>query len=110
VSRLNEKVVTGDMITYRRGGSGYFYNNNNPQITFNIDEVTILPDKTTYTKESVDSLTVSMSTPDQVFNLLNPETNEVIGTAKFQDVFEMLYSLFFYVPDVTNPVTLPLKI
>jgi hypothetical protein len=108
VSRLNEKVVTGDMVTYRRSGSGYFYNGVVPQITFNIDEITILPDKSTYTKEGIDSLTVSMGTPNQIFNLLNPETNEVIGTAKFQDVFLMLYSLFFYKPAETNNTPLPL--
>jgi hypothetical protein len=96
MARYNEQIVTGDMIKYLISSGGYFYNDITPQITFNLDEITILPDKTTTIKKGVDSLTLTLCTPTQVFNLLDLQTHAVLGEATFQDVFVMLYSLFNY--------------
>lgn len=42
------------------------------------------------------------------FNLLNPETGVVLGTAVYQDVYVMLHSLYRHIAakrDVANPPT-----
>ena len=41
------------------------------------------------------------------FPLLNPVTGEQIGTAKYQDIYVMLHSLYYYLADVRDSYVPP---
>ena len=64
-----------------------------PYIVFTEEKITKYPDGR-QTNKDIRSHKAKLDIPTKEFNLLNPETNEVVGTAKYADVYIMLYSLY----------------
>jgi len=90
----NETIIEGTTTTFTRASSGYFYNKDIPEITFNEDNVTVLANGEKFTKEGVSKVTETLENPLEEFELLNPEDDSVVGTMKYQEVFLALYSLY----------------
>lgn len=74
-----------------------------PDIRFYEQDVLVDPDGTMLPviTERMDpnggvGVTLHTEMKDTPFNLIHPETGEVVGTAKYQDLELMLYSLYFH--------------
>jgi hypothetical protein len=91
-----EQLVTGEIKKWQRSHKAIISNpyNGVPFIVFHEEEKTILPNGETISKELPASLKESLIDPDKTFDLLHPVTDQVIGTAKYQDIYIVLYSLY----------------
>ena len=87
--------VTGAITKWRRAGRVEVRNPYRaiPEIRFYEEERVQYPDGFTTAKE-VGFLTEAMKNPENTFNLLNPETGEVIGSSSYQNVYILLFSLY----------------
>jgi hypothetical protein len=98
-----EKQVVGNR--YLRSNGVYIRNElgESPSITFSEQEI-IFIDGSTPVKRDITSLIEIMSEEKYTteFPLLNPVTGEQIGTAKYQDIYVMLHSLYYYLADVRD--------
>lgn len=47
--------------------------------------------------------------PVKTFNLLNSSTGEVVGTATYQDVYEMLYSVYIHLATLRDIAEAPVS-
>ena len=105
----NESTQTGDVTTWRRCYTINVINpyRQTPAIQFHEEDITSLPDGRTTVVNNT-SCAADMSAPNTQFNLIHPETGAVIGTATYQEVYVMLFSLYMdtaikrdnYVPPV----------
>ena len=64
-----------------------------PTIMFDEEVVVAIDGKPTIT-QPVGYIPDSMSDPAKMFDLIHPETDEVVGSASYQDIYVMLYSLY----------------
>lgn len=62
-------------------------------IAFGEEEITMLSDGRTHTA-NLPGIRQAFDNPNTTFDLLNPQTGEVIGTASHLDVYVMLNSLY----------------
>jgi len=66
-----------------------------PQITFDQELVAAFDDSLNLVIGSSGSISEQMSNPAETFNLLNPmDGTTVIGSASYQEVYVLLYSLY----------------
>jgi hypothetical protein len=107
----NESTIAGTKWTRSPGG---VFNNpyqGMPNISFIEETLIALDDGTTIkqpnTAATMFGVSADMSNPTQEFNVLNPSTGVVTGTATYQQVFTLLHSLYMdlvakrdYVPPV----------
>ena len=63
-----------------------------PVICFNEEEVLEVNGKKVVLSEG--RLFARMDDPTKTFNILHPDTDAIIGTAAYQDVYILLYSLY----------------
>lgn len=77
-----------------------------PSITFN-EEMIVTDNNIPIFASPVGSCAISLQDPATGFNLLNPNTDEVIGTAHFQDAYIMLYSLYKKLADDRDAGLIP---
>ena len=91
-----EQNITGDIKSWRRCKKIEVLNPYNamPSMIFHEEDVSKLPDNRDIKSEVISHILTNFSTPLKEFNLLNPNDNSVIGTAKHQDVYVLLYSLY----------------
>jgi hypothetical protein len=100
VSNYNEYTVTGNKWTRSLGGTFSNPYQGVPGIAFAEESVITLSDGTVV-KQVLGSpvqqyLTTTISDPEQTFPLLDPISGCTAGTAKYQDVFNLLHSLYMY--------------
>lgn len=97
-----ETKTTGEITKYIRCSKGSFRNSNllipntYPHIVFNEDEVTNLPNGDILINSDVNACVAELIDPSETFNLLNPTTDEVIGTMTYGEIFTNMYSLYRY--------------
>lgn len=93
-----ESTTTGTMTTWRRAHTVSIANPylGVPTIVFREEDRIRLPDGTTIAGPGVrdPEIRVSMDAPLTEFPLRHPATGEIIGTARHQDLYVMLYSLY----------------
>lgn len=65
-----------------------------PSITFYEELVITGRENVTTIVSDVSTLTEAMTDPAVQFDLVNPETGAVIGSAAYQDIYVILYSLY----------------
>lgn len=63
-----------------------------PMISFTEEEVLVVNGKKLVLGGAL--LQENMTDPSKTFDLLNPETDEVVGSATYMQVYVMLYSLY----------------
>lgn len=88
-----------------------------PTIAFFEEEVVDTGDGTFISKMLPGALRESFSDPSKSFNLLNPATGNVIGTASYQDLYVILSSLYSALAElrdnppavITTPVEPPVE-
>lgn len=66
-------------------------------IVFNEENVVITDDGVI--SERAGSISESLTNPLETFDIRNPETDEVIGTMTYQEVYVALYSLYRHLAD-----------
>ena len=106
MANYNEKTVNGVVSDYQRSNKVIIVNElaTTPEITFMEQIITSLPDGRKIVSGQT-KCSDMMSNPLEPFDLLNPETDEVIGTGKYMDAYVMLYSIYRHVADKRdNPV------
>lgn len=97
-----ESKITGEITKYIRCSRGSFNNSNilipnsSPNIIFNEDEITNLPNGDITINSNLSTCIAELIDPNETFNLLNPATDEVIGTTTYGDIFTYMYSLYRY--------------
>lgn len=93
-----EQVTTGQYSEYQRANRIVITNElgGMPEITFMEQVLATLPNGQQLQVRQ-DKCVDQLIDPMEQFNLLNPETDEVIGTAKYLDVYVLLYSLYRYI-------------
>jgi len=89
-----QSTIQGEITIWRRARRVCINNNfeQMPEIEFYEEEKTITPNAVL--SRDTETLKETFTNPLEEFNLLHPETGEVIGTAKYQDIYVMLYSLY----------------
>lgn len=65
-----------------------------PKITFKEELIVRGENGKTLLQEDAGVITEEFSDPTREFNLLNPIDDTVIGTAKYVDIYTILYSLY----------------
>ena len=68
-----------------------------PIITFGQEVMSSFDDSTTKSLGGIGSVSESLASPAEQFNLLNPTDGTVVGSATYQDVYVMLASLYSHV-------------
>jgi hypothetical protein len=63
-----------------------------PVITFSEEEVVLIKGNKVVLNRVL--LQENMGDPSKTFDLLNPETDEIIGSASYTQIYIMLYSLY----------------
>ncbi len=101
MANYKEKIVTGEVSVYTRCVRGHFYNkslvNSNAisAIAFEEEIVTNLPTGNVFVEPVSDSqLLQPFGDGTEVFDILDPDTDEAISTSNFKDVYKVLYSLY----------------
>jgi hypothetical protein len=56
------------------------------------------------------AISTSLKDPNVTFDLLNPNTDEVLGTSKFADAYVLLYSIYRYLGDKRDDRDAKLKL
>lgn len=94
----NENTLVGEIITYQRSNKVIIENNLDqiPIITFMEQIISILPDNTKVIIGRT-KCEDSLLNPYEELNLLNPVTDEIIGTAKYVDAQILLYSVYRHI-------------
>jgi hypothetical protein len=92
----NENSITGELYSYRRCLSVGIENpyKQIPKINFWEQDISILPNGKEIQELVGSTLSTTMENPITEFNLINPTDDSIIGTAKYQDIYVMLYSLY----------------
>lgn len=100
MANYKQTTVTGDVQDYQRANKVVIANELNavPEITFLEQIITTLPDGRKITTGK-DKCGATLADPAETFNLLNPETDAVIGSANYLEVYILLYSLYRHVAD-----------
>ena len=98
MSNYKETTVAGQYTEYQRSNKVIVTNELGgvPEITFMEQSIGTLPDGTKIVPKTT-KCSDQMQNPMEEFNLLNPEDDSIIGTAKYLDVYVLLYSLYRYV-------------
>lgn len=78
---------------------GYNHYGAVPPLSFLEEDLTELEPGEMLAKQHGVTLTATMSAPDTVFDVMNPETDEVIGSATYLDLQVMLHSLYRHLAD-----------
>lgn len=93
-----ESTVSGEMTTWRRAANVTISNpyNGVPVLIFYEEDKIRLPNGSIMSGPGVrdPQIKVNFDTPLAEFPLRHPVTGEVIGTAKHQDLYVLLYSLY----------------
>lgn len=93
MANYKEQVLTGQKwVRSNRVTINHPYGGGS-QIHFGEEEITLLSDGKTI-NTPLTGLTQPFDDPAVQFDLRNPETNEVIGSVTYADVYVMLYSLY----------------
>jgi len=100
MANYKERAVTGEVQDYRRSNKVIIVNELGgiPEVTFMEQDMTFLPDGRKLVTGS-DKCSKAMLDPTVEFNLLNPETDEIIGTSTLMQVYVLLYSLYRHTAD-----------
>ena len=98
MANYNESNVTGTKWTRSSGGTFGNPYQGMPSIYFSEEEVILLADGTVV-KQSIGRppqgvLGATLSDPTKVFNVLDPSTQAVVGTSTYQEVFNLIHSLY----------------
>lgn len=98
MANYKESTITGAVSDYQRSNKVIIANelDSIAEITFMEQILTSLPDGRkiiTGTTKCSDS----MYNPQEQFNLLHPETDAILGTATYMDVYVTLYSVYRYI-------------
>jgi hypothetical protein len=95
----NYKEQTATATAWQRANEVRISNpaNGVPNIVFYEEEAINLPSG--IITRNVGNLTESFADPTKTFNLLHPVTGDVIGTAAYQDIYVMLFSLYMALAD-----------
>lgn len=95
MNNYKEEIIDGQITKWRRADRIQINNayGQVPNIVFTEIEQTSLPDGQQIRKQT-DSLRSLFDNPTGEFDLLNPETGDVIGVGQYQDMYVMLYSLY----------------
>lgn len=94
---INETIkpisISGEQKTWERARIITINNDYNkiPKLTFKDERITISPIGIRH--EGLPDIDV-MFNPEEEFDLIHPETGQVIGRAKYQDLQILLYSLY----------------
>lgn len=91
-----ESTITGELTTWRRSRAVGINNpyNQVPTINFYEEDVTSLPNGKLIYDQINNTLKTDLADPEAEFELVNPLDNTVIGTAKYKEVYILLYSLY----------------
>jgi hypothetical protein len=91
--------ATGQMTSWRRAENIVMRNplNGIPSVECNEENIISLPDGTIMQGPAVTDPKIVgyMTDPTTTFNLLNPSTGAVVGTATYMQLYVMMYSLFY---------------
>ena len=95
-----EQTVSGEYYEYQRSHKVIIMNELNtiPEITFMEQVLATLPTGERINLRQTKCLD-SLANPDEEFNLIHPFDDAIIGIAKYQDVYVLLYSLYRHVAD-----------
>ena len=98
MSNYKETVVQGEYSEYQRSNKVIITNELGgiPEITFMEQVLATLPNGQQLQVRQ-DKCTDILQDPAETFNLLNPQDDSIIGTAQYQEVYILLYSLYRYV-------------
>jgi hypothetical protein len=107
----NESTVSGTKWTRCFGGTFNNEYQGTPTIAFNEEEIIVL-EGSGIVRRHVEtpvnmSISVQLTNPEKEFDLLNPSTGEVIGKAKYQDIFIALHSLYMALAKERDAVNNP---
>lgn len=98
MTNYNESAVSGTKWTRSKGGT---FNNPyqaTPSINFQEEDIMVLSDgtivKPTQDYGMSQGVTAYLFDPSKEFNLLDPSTGSITGTATYGQVFAMLHSLY----------------
>ena len=105
-----ETQVSGSQWQRSHNFVGYNVYGETPAITFNEEVRAVVGDKTF--GQFVGSVTEKFTDPTERFDLINPNTGDVIGAAIYMDFYIMLHSMYMhlvgkrdYVPPPADPVS-----
>ena len=96
-NNYKETIAEGQVTKWIRCKGITIYNpyNDIPSIEFSEEVKVVLPDGTIITNPCTEvPVRELMSDPTKVINLQNPSTGETIGTATYQQIYVMLFSLY----------------
>lgn len=107
----NYKEQTSQAVAWQRAYQVVIDNKLNtiPNITFYEEEVVLLP--AGHVNKTAGHITELLQDPINEFPLLNPETGDVVGTAKYMDCYVLLHSLYMYLVNKRDnpPISIPLS-
>lgn len=106
MANYKEQTISG--LVWQRSNLVQIHNTLNtiPSIMFYEEEVVALPSGPV--TKHIGHLTEVFSDPLKEFNLVHPETGDVLGTATYQQIYLMLHSLYMhlaYIRDNPPPLT-----
>lgn len=92
------KTVSGEYTEYQRSNKVIITNELGglPEVTFMEQVLGTLPDGNMMQVRATKCVD-NFGNPIEEFNLLNPLDDTILGTAKYQDVYVLLYSLYRHV-------------
>jgi hypothetical protein len=105
MSNYKEQVIQGEYSEYQRSSKVIITNELGqlPIVDFMEEVVATLPSgvKIVTKRTKCDD---TFSNPVEEFNLLNPTDDTILGTAKYQDIYVILYSLYRHVANKRDGV------
>jgi hypothetical protein len=99
MSNYKENKIQGEITSWRRARAIRITNNYEqiPEIEFYEEEKTLTPNQVL--SRDTETLKESFANPLEEFDLIHPELGIVVGKAKYQDIYIMLYSLYIKLAD-----------
>lgn len=108
MANYKEQVVTGEYSEYQRSNKVIITNElgGMPEITFMEQVLAALPNGQRLQVKQ-DKCVDQLLDPAETFNLLNPTDDSIIGTAQYQEVYVLLYSLYRHVANKRDLANAP---
>ncbi len=110
MANYRASIVEGQVIRWVRANKIIIENPEDgfPSIKFVEEEITKLPDNTKLPQPLGGSLMDTMEDPSKIITLINPGTDEVIGSTTYMELYVILYSFYRQLATVRdNPPTEP---
>jgi hypothetical protein len=108
MANYKEQIITGEYSEYQRAYKVIITNELNklPVIDFMEEVIATLPSGGSVIVKR-DKCDDTLSNPVETFPLLNPNDDSVIGSAEYQQIYVMLYSLYRYIANKRDVSKIP---